>query len=416
MNLTTTTTSTAHPPEAVAPDTRLMGLARLMTMAFQDIDLAPLAQQMIARATADEHDANAWMDLSTILLLQGAHDAGLATQGQALQIARRYELGASRAPTLRLLALMAPGDLMTNTPLPFLIEGSDIALTLLYVLPGEPVPTELPPHDVLYVAISLSEPTRGLLEQLEARADDWQPAALNRPARIALTGRASAYQVLAGSPGLQMMSTAQVTRAQLVAVANGVMGVGELLEGGDLPLIVRPLDSHAGNGLDKIDSLAELADYLNKMPEAGFFISRFVDYRSADGLFRKYRVVLVQGQPYAAHMGVSSHWMIHYLNAGMTDSAAKRDEEAQFMAHFEQDFAPRHAAALNAIAQRFELDYLVIDCAQIPQGDLLVFEMDPGAVVHSMDPVDMFPYKPPAMRKIYNAFRDMLLSAAARPH
>ena len=114
----------------------LLGLARLMTMAFEGVDLIPIAKQLIERASANAADAEALLDLSTVLQLQGIRDLGLATQAQALQIQRVYELPAVRRPTIRLLAIMAPGDLMTNTPLPFLIEGSDIALTLLYLLPG----------------------------------------------------------------------------------------------------------------------------------------------------------------------------------------------------------------------------------------------------------------------------------------
>jgi hypothetical protein len=36
-------------------------------------------------------------------------------------------------------------------------------------------------------------------------------------------------------------------------------------------------------------------------------------------------------------------------------------------------------------------------------------------IVHAMDPPDMFPYKPPQMRKVFDAFRAML-QRAARPH
>jgi hypothetical protein len=40
-----------------------------------------------------------------------------------------------------------------------------------------------------------------------------------------------------------------------------------------------------------------------------------------------------------------------------------------------------------------------------------VFELDPGAVVHSMDPVDLFPYKQAQMQKVFRAFREMLSDA-----
>jgi hypothetical protein len=396
-------------PEAEA----LLGLARLMPLAFRGVSLAPIAEKMMKRAREDENDANAWMDLSTILMLQGIPDIALVVQAQALQIRRTYELMPERRPALRLLALMAPGDLMTNSPLAFLVEHSDIALTILYVLPGEPVPAELPEHDVLYVAISQFERTNDLLLQLEAGASAWTKPLLNRPARIAQTCRSHAFRALEGSPGLCMMTTVRASRTRLQSLATGAVSLESVLPDGAFPLIVRPIDSHAGNGLDKVDRPEDIAAYLEAMPEDEFFVSRFVDYRSPDGLYRKYRVVLIDGQPYAAHMGVSAHWMIHYLNAGMTDSAAKRADEERFMRTFDTEFAPRHAAALRAIHERIQLNYLVIDCAETRDGELLAFEIDPGAVVHSMDPVDQFPYKPEHMDKIYAAFRAMLLRASA---
>ena len=400
------TRTTDHPPA-------LIGLARLMRMAFDGADLLPIAQQLIERATANEADAEALLDLSTVLQLQGIRDVGLATQAQALQIRRVYELPAAKAPAIRLLALMAAGDLMTNTPLPFLIEDADVALTLLYLPPGEPIPHELPDHDVAYIAVSESDPTRALLEQLAQCAPGWRTPLLNRPDRIALTSRDQACTLLADAPGVSMTPSARVTRDALQRVCAGTLEIADLLPGGDLPLIVRPVDSHAGHGLDKVDSAAALAAYLQASAAEAFFISRFIDYRSADGQFRKYRVVLVDGVPYAGHMGVSAHWMIHYLNAGMTESAAKRAEEEAFMRGFETGFAHRHAGALRAITERFGLDYLVIDCAETASGELLVFEVDPGAVVHAMDPVDLFPYKRAPMAKVFAAFRALLLRSIA---
>ena len=387
----------------------MIGLARLMTMAFEGVDLTPIAKQLIERASVDEADAEALLDLSTVLQLQGIRDVGLATQAQALQIQRVYELPAAKAPAIRLLALMAPGDLMTNTPLPFLIEDSDIALTLLYLLPGEPVPHDLPAHDVAFIAVSESDLTHALLDQLAERVPSWRGPVLNRPDRIARTSRAQACERLADAPGVSMPASARSTRDALQQLSIGTREVGDVLPGGGFPLIVRPVDSHAGHGLEKVESATELAAYLQASAGDAFFISRFIDYRSADGLFRKYRVVLVDGVPYAGHMGVSAHWMIHYLNAGMTESAAKRAEEEAFMRNFETGFARRHAVALRAISERCGLDYLVIDCAETARGDLLVFEVDPGAVVHAMDPVDLFPYKRLPMDKVFAAFRTLLV-------
>jgi hypothetical protein len=100
--------------------------------------------------------------------------------------------------------------------------------------------------------------------------------------------------------------------------------------------------------------------------------------------------------------------MIHYLNAGMAESADKRAEEARFMATFEAGFATRHRYAFSEINRRMALDYIGIDCAELPTGDLLIFEVDTGMIVHGMDPVDIYPYKQPTMNKVFRAFRELL--------
>jgi hypothetical protein len=139
-----------------------------------------------------------------------------------------------------------------------------------------------------------------------------------------------------------------------------------------------------------------------------------VDYRGVDGLFRKYRVALIDGQPFLCHLAISKHWMIHYLNAGMSESAEKRAEEAQAMATFDDTFARRHAAALGAVQDRMGLDYLVLDCGETRDGRLLLFEADQCMVVHAMDSSDLFPYKAPQMRKVFDAFARMLKARASR--
>jgi hypothetical protein len=98
----------------------------------------------------------------------------------------------------------------------------------------------------------------------------------------------------------------------------------------------------------------------------------------------------------------------------MTESAVKREEEARFMAGFDEGFAARHAAALAAIAERVGLDYVAIDCGETPDGRLLVFEVDVAMIVHAMDPPALFPYKAPQMRKVFAAFRAMLGTRAGR--
>lgn len=393
----------------------LIGLAPLMRRAYAGDNLFPLGEELLARAQADPSDANASFDLSTVLQLTGNRANALALQADAVAVQPLYSLPAARpGPGLRLLVLMGLGDLMGNTPVEFLVEDSDVTLDLLYLAPDADWPEDVPDHDVMMVAVAESDGNQPLLARLADYVRDWPRPVINRPEQIAVLSRDGVCAALAGVDGIELPASVRVQRAQLAALADGSCELAALLPDGRFPIIVRPLGSHAGTDLEKMDTAADLAAYLDHVGGDGFYIARFVDYRSDDGMFRKYRIVLVAGAPYICHLAISANWMIHYLNAGMTDSATKRAEEAAGMASFETGFAQRHGAALRAIDARLGLPYVGIDCAETADGKLLIFEADNAMIVHGMDPVDMFPYKKPAMEKVFRAFR-ALLEAAHTP-
>jgi len=395
-----------------------IGPAALMKMSYAGNDLTPLGEELLTHAGSDPDtsSADALLDISTILHLKGNHQVALSVQSEALRLKQLYHLPAPLGTTgVRLLALMTPGNLMANMPLDFLLVDSDIALDILYVAPHLSIPDSLPDHDVLFVAISESDETLPLLEHLGAALKHWPRPVLNQAERITWLSRDHVYKLLSKLSGVTMPATSRLTRQALESVANETMPLQYYLFDAAFPIIVRPVGSHAGHGLQKIEHPAGLLNYLQTKQDEMFYISRFIDYSHPDGLFRKYRIVLIEGKPYAVHMGVSTHWMIHYVNAGMAESADKRAEEARFMAEFDTAFAQRHVEALQAIHQHMQLDYLVIDCAETRDGKLLLFEVDNSAVVHTMDPVDLYPYKQPQMRKVFDAFRAMLVHAIGQP-
>jgi glutathione synthase/RimK-type ligase-like ATP-grasp enzyme len=392
----------------------LLGMAALMSKAYGGVDLAPLGIELVNRASNDPEDANALLDLSIIMQLDFAPEVAMDLQAQALQIRQCYSLPASDKEAVRVLALMAPGELMANAPLEFLVQDSDISLELCYVTADQPLPASLPEHDVVFVAVNESDANQPILHRIASMVESWPRPVLNAPHRIARLTRAGCHDLLRALPGVVAPAAVRVARETVERIAGAELAVSTVLEGTDFPIIVRPVNSHAGHGLSKLDDAAAVTDYLHKLDDGEFYLSPFIDYCSDDGLFRKYRVVLIAGQPYACHMALSTKWMVHYLNAGMADSAVKRAEEARWMETFASDFAQRHGLALRTIHESAGLDYLVIDCAETATGELLVFEIDSGAVVHAMDPEDVFPYKPPQMRKIFAAFRELLLKAMRR--
>jgi glutathione synthase/RimK-type ligase-like ATP-grasp enzyme len=383
-------------------------------MSVSGTDLRPLGQEILERAGRNAKDAAQWMNLSIVMQCIDQREIGLNIQSLALEQQRIYHLAAARQPArLRLLMLSVPGDIAANAPLDCLLEDSDVDLIFYYVSPGDPLALPVPEHDALFVAICESGKNRDLLATLERSLAHWPKPVINAPQYIPPTGREAASRLLQGAPGLLIPPTLQAPRSALLEIAAGKTSLAGQFAECDYPIIIRPVGSHAGRNLDKIEHPKELAAYLAKVEDEEFFISRFIDYSGKDGLFRKYRIALIDGEPYACHMGVSSNWMIHYVNAGMYEDAAKREEEAAFMENF-ADFAQRHRDALDAICQRTRLDYLCIDCTETRDGQLLIFEIDHTMVVHAMDPESLFPYKQVHMQKVKDAFREFLFRLTSK--
>ena len=387
-----------------------------MTRAYEaGHDLRPLWRRLIARLLDGSIEAGEGLDLSVIAQLLGDQEVGLAIQNEILASERLFRSPcAIEKPHLRVLALAAATDMGSNTPIEFLLEDSGIELTTLYVIPEVEWPEPLPEHDIAMVVASDSEDCREALRIIGSAMSNWTRPLLNPPDLVGNLDRDKLHHLLRGIGGLEIPATLAVTRERLSALSQSAMAPIEIAADLAFPFIVRPRGSHAGRGLAKIDDPFAMERYLGGRAEQEFFVARFVDYAGNDGLFRKYRIVVIDGRPYACHLAVADRWDIWYLNAGMSASASKRLEEETFMRTFDSGFAQRHRTALSGLIERIGLDYFTVDCAETRNGSLLIFEADNTAIVHNMDPPEIFPYKAPQMRKVFDAFAAMLYRRAGR--
>jgi glutathione synthase/RimK-type ligase-like ATP-grasp enzyme len=382
--------------------TELLGQVALMQAMFDGDDLSATAIDLMARVENNPLDANALLDLAYTLILRGDAATGLALQTQALQIKRFYSLQRTNSTTaVRVLVLKTPGDFMTNTPVEFLLDHPDLSVDVLFVAPDLPLPLAAPTHDAIFVAVSEADTNVDTLALIDRLLKRWHNPVINRPKEITLIGRDQVWQKLAAVDGLSMPVNHRESRLALNNQPNL-----------SYPMIIRPVGSHAGIGLERINQPLDLATYLAQQTSNSFFLAPFIDYHSLDGQYRKYRIVFIDGEPFLCHMAISSAWMVHYLNAGMAESAIKRNEEAQVMATFSHDFCLRHKQAFDGLVKAIDLDYFGIDCAETLDGQLLIFEVANAMVVHAMDPAATYPYKAANMRSAFQAFQALLFRTA----
>jgi hypothetical protein len=354
---------------------------------------------LINEAIADPDRATMYMRLFYLFQALGQREFALDFEKKALALRSVYRAAGSAAPAIRLLALMAPGGARRNSPLDFIVEDGDIRLDMLFVSPYQPLPQVIPDHDIAIVAMNEADLNQPLLARVKTLFALWPRPMLNRPEHIGRCARHATWPLLNDIAGMKTPRTERVRREQVVSIP--------------FPITIRPVDTHAGQGLEKIDTANALPAYYERHPEAEFYVAQYVDYRSPDGLFRKYRIALIGGEPYLCHLAISDHWVVHYQSAGMDLSASKRSEEASVMKRFAHDFALRHARALAAVAQRLGLDYVVLDCAEMPDGRLLFFEADVAGWIHALDALGLSD-KRACMQKAFGAFRQLLVERYPR--
>lgn len=398
--------------------TLIIGKAPIVRAIYEQRDISPLWNQLLARASANHMDAAAFMDASIVLHTIGEPEKAVISQKAALEASRHFRIQNGKGTGLNILVFMTAGDFMANTPIEFLLENTDANLLLYYVDSETQDLVDIPTHDVAFVAVGESTANLPVLENIERLLRDWQgPIMNNAPRSIMDLSRDGVSAAFADERWVLAPATVRITRDMLQKLAHGAVEIGSVLEGASFPIIVRPLGTHAGKGMEKISARWELTGYLNSQTDDEFYLTPFIDYSDEDGKFRKQRIAFINGKAYASHLAISDHWMVHYLSAGMAQHAERRDEEARWMANFDEDFAVRHAAAFDALHRRFGLDYFAIDCAELADGRLLMFEADVAMIVHSMDSESVFPYKKKPMSKLFAAFegalRDRMLRATS---
>ncbi|MEO6610149.1 MAG: tetratricopeptide repeat-containing protein [Aestuariivirga sp.] len=368
-----------------------------------------LMQEIVARLDQPAQAAGAWLDLSILRRSFGDFEKAEIFQSEALGTSRIFRQPSSAEKPLRLLAFKTAGNFMSNTPLEFMIEGSNVEVISVYLNEETQEIGPVPKHDVALLAIGESPDSRKVLHRCKELLQNWPCEILNfNVDTILKLDRALLWRFLADAKALYCPWTQEFVGADLRQDPHGA--ISRRIEGEQVtfPLIVRPEGAHAGTNTFKVDSIANLPNVLSNILDERLNISQFIDYSSTDGQYRKYRIALIDGVAYPAHMAISSNWMVHYLNAGMTASALKRDEEAKWLNDFHETFAVKHEAAFSELCNMLELDYFAIDCAETHDGRLLIFEIDTAMIIHCMDVEPEFAYKKRPMHKLFAAFQAML--------
>lgn len=305
---------------------------------------------------------------------------------------------------LRALVLLAAngGNLVTT----LLLDDRRLEATSAIVETIGSAP--LPAHDLIVNAIADADRSADALRAAAtAIAASGRPA-INPPERVLATGRLAIAQRLGDIPDVMTPRVAALGRADVTPDSLRAHGFA-------FPVLLRAAGYHAGVHFERVPTADRLAEALSALPGEAFFAIEPLPTRAADGRYRKYRVVFVDGQPYPVHLAVGKDWNVHYFSSELRTSAAARDEEAAFLTDMRGHIGPRAVRALTAIGARLALDYAGADFALDAQGRVLVFEANAAMALYLPEPEPYFAYRRPAVERVRAAFDALLRARAKEP-
>jgi len=304
-------------------------------------------------------------------------------------------------PPIEVLLLISgqPADI----PLRQVLDPAIFKVTALAPAYFDPA-AALPPHHLVFNAIGDADQCAEALEAAATLTALTQRPVINAPAKVIPTGRVAIGRRLAALPGVIAAASVEISRdLAVVADAAAITALGLRF-----PIALRAAGFHTGQHFERIDTIADLAPAAARMPGERLLAMDFVDTRSADGLYRKYRVMVVGGALYPLHLAVSPHWKVHYFTAGMEQRADLRDEDAAFLADMQGVIGASAVAALEQVCLALGLDYGGIDFTLTPAGQVLVFEANATMLVHRELERGPLAHKNPAVETICAAFQALL--------
>jgi tetratricopeptide (TPR) repeat protein len=292
-----------------------------------------------------------------------------------------------------------------NIPIKHLLDDRvfEVATLIAESYPGA---TALPPHGVVLNAIGEADRCERALDIIERALGLGDAAVVNRPAAVRATGRVANAQRLAALPGVVTPSIVRITKRELTA-PDGPALLAAL--DFDWPVLLRSPGFHTGEHFALVEHAARVRQVAESLPGPDLLAISYIDTRRADGAWRKYRVMFVDGRPYPLHLAISTHWKVHYFSAAMAERADYRAEEQAFLEDMAGVLGTNAMDALRRIAAALDLDYGGVDFALDAQGRVVVFEANATMVIVPVDDDERWSYRRAALDRVTDAVRAMLV-------
>ncbi len=251
--------------------------------------------------------------------------------------------------------------------------------------------------------ITEAEQSSRSLETMHKLLRDARGKIINPPALVARTSRDQVARRLNGLPGLVVPEA-----IRLAAGKSGEQCARSIADSGAAPpLILRQAGTHGGKIVGSFGSIKSLL--ASRDAAADHIATRFVDFGSGDGLYRKYRTFFIGKQMILRHLLVSDSWNIHARDrARFMAECPKLVAEERALFEQAEPFPPNVRDVLHDVRRRIGLDFFGMDFALARTGDVVLFEANATMNFFPFSPDPQFAYLKRAFLPARQAFRELL--------
>jgi glutathione synthase/RimK-type ligase-like ATP-grasp enzyme len=383
------------------------GHVNLANLLLHDADLAGARANYETALRLDPTHPQAHQGLATVLTELG--DVEGADRHRRVGFAREsvttLPYRGTKPPVRILMLVSANGGNIPTAP--FLDNRT--FLTTVVVAEFFDAAAPLPLHHVVFNTIGDADLCEPALEAACAIVVRTGAPIVNHPRAVLATGRAANARRLSALDGVAAPRIATLSRPDLA----GPDSAAELTRRGfAFPLLLRAPGFHTGRNFVLVETADALAAAAAGLPGDELLAIEYLDARGADGMARKYRIMVIDGRIYPLHLAISRQWKVHYFTSDMAEHDDYRAQEAAFLTDMPASLGTKAIAALTRIRDVLALDYGGVDFGLSPSGDVLLFEANATMVVNEPDADARWDYRRPAVAAILDAARAMLIGRA----
>jgi hypothetical protein len=259
---------------------------------------------------------------------------------------------------------------------------------------------DLTGYKVLLNLITEPEANARSLENLKKLLRGVPGRVINRPEAVLRSTRDQVAQILSGIPGLIVPKAVRLNGSKPAVAASAIEKAGLMP-----PAILRQVGTHGGKIVGRFDRVDEA---MAALTPGDHVATQFVDFASADGLYRKYRTFFIGKRIVLRHMLVSDHWNVHAKDRSrfMAEHQDTVSEERALMESGDPFANVRRV--LETVRERMPLDFFGMDHGVTQAGEVVLFEANATMSFFPFSPDPQFDYLKRCFAPAQAAFRELL--------